>query len=180
MRFDWNLMLWILITAISPKLEIYWWLWEHFHGTLDRGNSYQRQWGCQCLLLCWHTLSISLFWNFLKKLSQKYSRTLKVIQCNNAEENVTLATTFKREGLGINFEFTAPETPQHNSVVERAFATLFGRVRAMLNKAKFPESLRKDICTKCANTATKHWQPHCVWQDFTLPSFPLKCSQSHK
>jgi hypothetical protein len=30
-------------------------------------------------------------------------------------------------------------------VVERAFATLFGRVRAMMNEAKFPEGLRKDL-----------------------------------
>jgi hypothetical protein len=37
-------------------------------------------------------------------------------------------------------------------VVERAFATLFGRARAMMNEAKFPESLRKDLWTKCTNT----------------------------
>ena len=44
--------------------------------------------------------------------------------------------TCKREGFDIGFEFTAQGTPQHNSVVERAFATLFGRVRAMMNIAK--------------------------------------------
>ena len=67
---------------------------------------------------------------------------------------MVLATTCKREGLGIDFEFTAPGTPQLNGVVEREFATLFGRVREMMNEAKFPESLRQDLWTKCANTAT--------------------------
>lgn len=62
----------------------------------------------------------------LKELSQKYSRTVKVIHCNNSRENVTLAATCKRKELGIDFEFTAPGTSQHNSLVERAFATCFG------------------------------------------------------
>ena len=91
---------------------------------------------------------------FFKELKNNYSKTIKVIRCDNAGENMALATTCKREGLGINFEFTAPGTPQHNGVVERAFATLFGRVRAMMNEAKFPEGLRKDLWTECANTAT--------------------------
>ena len=45
----------------------------------------------------------------LKELSQKYSRTVKVIHCNNSRENVTLAATCKRKELGIDFEFTALE-----------------------------------------------------------------------
>jgi hypothetical protein len=82
---------------------------------------------------------------FFKELRNNYSKTIKVIRCDNAGESMALATTCKREGLGINFEFTAPGTHQHNGVVERAFATLFGRVRAMMNEAKFPESFRKHL-----------------------------------
>ena len=36
----------------------------------------------------------------------------------------------------------------------KAFGQLYGRVRAMMNEAKFPESLRQDLWTECANTAT--------------------------
>jgi hypothetical protein len=50
----------------------------------------------------------------------------------------------QEEKNGINFEFTAPGMPQHNGVVAREFITLFGRVRAIMNDAKFPECLRKD------------------------------------
>jgi transposase InsO family protein len=34
-------------------------------------------------------------------------------------------------------EFTAPDSPQQNGKVERMFATLYGRVRDMLNEAHF-------------------------------------------
>jgi hypothetical protein len=39
-------------------------------------------------------------------------------------------------------EFTAPQTPQENGKVERAFATLWGRAKAMLNSAAFDEEHR--------------------------------------
>jgi hypothetical protein len=60
-----------------------------------------------------------------------------------------LATTCKIEGLGINFKFTAHGTPQHNGVAERAFATLFRRVRAMMNGAKFPKSQKRAMDRVC-------------------------------
>ena len=59
-----------------------------------------------------------------------------------------------KEDWGIQFEFTAPGTPQQNGVVERAFATLYGRVRAMLNGAQLEEKLRHSLWAECANTAT--------------------------
>ena len=39
------------------------------------------------------------------------------------------------ENLGIIFEFTAPGTPQQNSVAERRIPMLIGRARAMLIQA---------------------------------------------
>ena len=90
----------------------------------------------------------------LKELKVKDSKMVKHIRCDNAGENQALEKACIQENMGIHFEFTPPKTPQHNGVVERAFATLFGRVRAMMNEARFPESLRKDLWTECANTAT--------------------------
>ena len=34
--------------------------------------------------------------------------------------------------MGINFDHTAPGTPQQNGVVERAFVTVMGKARAMI------------------------------------------------
>ena len=42
------------------------------------------------------------------------------------------------------FEYTAPGTPQQNGVVERAFETMLGRIRAIMNGAGFDE--KNDIC----------------------------------
>jgi hypothetical protein len=44
--------------------------------------------------------------------------------------------------MRCKFEFTAPDSPQQNGKIERKFATLYGRVRAILNRAEFTENLR--------------------------------------
>ncbi|CAJ1938811.1 unnamed protein product [Cylindrotheca closterium] len=61
----------------------------------------------------------------------------------------------KNEGLGLTFEFTAPNTPQRNGRVERKFATAFGRVRAMMNTARMTETMRGNLWAEAADTATK-------------------------
>ena len=58
------------------------------------------------------------------------------------------------EGLRIDFEYSAPDTPQQNGRVERKFATLYGRVRSMLNAAHLPAYLRSGLWAECAYTAT--------------------------
>ena len=52
------------------------------------------------------------------------------------------------------FEFSAPGTPQQNVVVKRAFATLYGRVRAMLNYTKIEGEIRKSLQAGCGKNAT--------------------------
>jgi len=37
------------------------------------------------------------------------------------------------------FEYAAPRTPQQNGVVERAFATMLGKTRAIMHGAGFDE-----------------------------------------
>ena len=60
----------------------------------------------------------------------------------------------KRQGLGLNFEYTAPGTPQQNGRVERNFVALYGRVRAMLNGARITLEMRQKLWAECAKTAT--------------------------
>ncbi len=61
---------------------------------------------------------------------------VKIIGLDNAGENVIFAKNAKDAGLGIKFEFTPTRSPQCNGKVERWFATMFGRVRAILNQGK--------------------------------------------
>ena len=56
--------------------------------------------------------------------------------------------------LTAKFEFTAPYTLEQNGQVERKFATLYGKVRAMLNWAKLTKHLRNSLWAQCANTAS--------------------------
>ena len=54
---------------------------------------------------------------------------------------------------GFTVEFTAPRTPQQNGVVERDFAFLYARIRAMLNGAGVKKDMRMKLWAECGNTA---------------------------
>ena len=92
--------------------------------------------------------------SLIKELNSN-EKTVKKIRCDNAGENQSLQKQCQAEGLGITFEFTARETPQQNGKVERAFATLYGRMRAMMIGAGFEEERRHELWTEAASTATK-------------------------
>ena len=55
--------------------------------------------------------------------------------------------------MGIKFEYTAPGTPQQKGVVERAFVTLIGRGRAMMNHGGFTVKKRQEKWCEAAQTA---------------------------
>ena len=77
------------------------------------------------------------------------------LRCDNAGENKSLQKELSNNKPKIKFEFTSPKTPQQNGVVERAFATLKGRVRSMMNFAGIKDAKRIQLWCKAANTATK-------------------------
>ena len=55
----------------------------------------------------------------------------------------------------IIFEFTAPGTPQENSVVERKITTLIGRSTAMMLTAGFSQQDKRKFWCEVISTATK-------------------------
>ena len=91
--------------------------------------------------------------NFVKEISQ-YTK-IECWKCDNAGENNATKELFEENGLGIKFELTARETPQQNGMVERAFATLYGRMRAMFTNAGLEKVKRETLWAECAATATK-------------------------
>jgi hypothetical protein len=60
----------------------------------------------------------------------------------------------KTDDLRVQFEYTAPDTPQQNGKIERKFATLYGKTRAMMNQAEFTWTLRHRMWAFCAFYAT--------------------------
>jgi hypothetical protein len=63
----------------------------------------------------------------------------KAFRCDKLGENHDIKNQINDNNpkLVCQFEFTAPKSPQQSGKVERRFATLYGRVRAMLNEAEF-------------------------------------------
>ena len=56
--------------------------------------------------------------------------------------------------MGVKFEYAAPRTPQQKGVVQRAFVTLIGRGRAMMNHARFTAKKRQQMWCEAAQTVT--------------------------
>jgi hypothetical protein len=52
------------------------------------------------------------------------------------------------------WEFTAPKTPQQNCLVERKFATIYIKIRAVLNAAGFTPWLRTQLWARAAHFLT--------------------------
>lgn len=91
---------------------------------------------------------------FIKNLKE-IGQPVRYIRCDNAGENLSLKKQLDNEGSSIRFEFTARHTPQQNGKVERAFATLYGRMRAMMTSAGLDETSRHKLWMEAAATATK-------------------------
>ena len=92
---------------------------------------------------------------WIKELKAKYGIDIKYVRLDNSGENKSLQKECDKQNLGIIFEFTAPGTPQQNSVVERKIPTLMGRSRAMMLKAGISQHDKRKLWCEVISTATK-------------------------
>ena len=94
-----------------------------------------------------------LIW--IRILSKKHNIEIKRIRLDNSGENRSLQKECDKANLGITFEFTAPGTPQQNSVAERRIPSLMGRARAMLIQAGIESKYKGEFWCEVISTATK-------------------------
>jgi hypothetical protein len=87
----------------------------------------------------------------IKELKSKYGKVVKYIWCDNAGENILLERRCKKEGLGIQFVHTNPNSPQFNGKIERKFASLYRQTQANLNRAKLTKILRDVMWAECTD-----------------------------
>ena len=100
--------------------------------------------------------------DFFKNLKKMGTMTKKVnflvrtkVRMDNSGENKKFAEMLKENDMEIDVEFTPVDSPQFNGIFERCFATLYGRVRAMLNGGGFFNQNRQLNWAECANTVNK-------------------------
>ena len=98
---------------------------------------------------------IELFPIWIKELKAKYGIDIKYIMLDNSGENRSLQNECDKQNLGIIFEFSAPGTPQQNSVVERKIPTSMRRSRAMMLTAGFSQQDKRKFWCEVISTATK-------------------------
>ncbi len=92
--------------------------------------------------------------SFVREMKSRGS-PVRFVRLDNAGENKGFVDKARKNGFGdIRFEYTAPGTPKQNGVVERAFPTLLGRVRSMMNQAGFTREMRANMWAECARIAT--------------------------
>ena len=82
---------------------------------------------------------------WIKNLFIKYHIRIKKIRLDDSGENRMLQAKTNQQNLEIKFKFTAPGTPQQNSVVERKFPALMGRARAMMTHAGFNDHFKRNF-----------------------------------
>ena len=98
---------------------------------------------------------IDIVYDFILKLKKTNENLGKFLRMDNSGENIGLKNKLEKNGIATIIEFTSPNTPEQNGQVERSFATLWGRVRAMLNNSGVDPDLRTELWAECAATATK-------------------------
>ena len=70
---------------------------------------------------------------------------IATFRCDNVGENIQFEEKLIQIGKNINVEILAPNTPQQDGIVERAFTTLYSRVRAIMNYAFFERNLHQKL-----------------------------------
>ena len=92
---------------------------------------------------------------WIKGIAKKHRIEIKRIRLDNSGENKSLQKECDKQNLGIIFEFTAPGTPQQNSIAERRIPALMGRARAMLIQAGLEPKHKGELWCEVISTATK-------------------------
>ena len=115
----------------------------------------------------------------MKELKAKYGIDIKYVRLDKSGENRVLQKACSKQNLGIIFEFTAPGTPQQNSVVGRKIPTLMGRSRAMMITAGFSPQDKQKFWCEVISTATK-LDNIMVRKDRTKPPFTLFYNEEPK
>ena len=92
-----------------------------------------------------------------KEVKAKKGEAPRFVRLDRSGENKKLRDAFKRRFPGVKIEFTARGTPQQNGSVERAIATIWNRVRAMLDGASLQGGKREKLWGEAFHMTIQWW-----------------------
>jgi transposase InsO family protein len=111
---------------------------------------------------------------FVKMFPRAFDTNILRVRCDNAWKNKTFQATFKEDMPSeIQFEYTAPHTPQQNGRIEQKFATLYGKMFALTTAYQLNQKLRNDLWPHAAHLVTS-LENTIVDQKGSTPHFILK------
>ncbi len=87
---------------------------------------------------------------YISKYEGKYN--IKYLRCDNAGENQVLKEICGKNG--IDLEWTSPNTPQENGVVERGFAVIRQKAIAMMSTVNLDSETKQILWAEVVSTAT--------------------------
>jgi hypothetical protein len=87
----------------------------------------------------------------LQLVKKEISLNVIFIRLDNSGETNLSIKWFKNQIITSN----APGTPQQNGKVERAFATLYGKTRSMLNSARLTTTFRQGLRASCTSLSVQ-------------------------
>ena len=93
---------------------------------------------------------------FLRDILDKLKasgKPVKYLRCDNAGEHMSELRKICEGEYGIQLEYTAPHTPQHNGVVERMFSRDAKRALAMMISAAWTKELQAKLWAEATKTA---------------------------
>jgi hypothetical protein len=84
--------------------------------------------------------------SFLRRMKAR-GTPVKYICCDNSGENKDLMNkgSESQDLTDVEFEFTARDSPPYIGKVERKFAELWGRMRALFNAARIPQKMKDKV-----------------------------------
>ena len=91
--------------------------------------------------------------NLLITLKAK-GHKVKYLRCDNAGEHEEKLQKICQQ-LGVQLEYTSPNTPQYNGVVERRFVTDRNRAMAMMTAANWTDETKNLLRCEAISTASK-------------------------
>ena len=77
---------------------------------------------------------------FLKKVQKERKKLLRFIRMDWSGENMKFKEVCEEKYPEIKFELTAKDMPQQNGKVERVIATIWDRLRSMMDDAGIPKA----------------------------------------